>query len=327
MRGSSIGVPMLRGCFGHEATDVAVPAHLGEPPMERMAGGGGPQSFSDLYDLGELIGQGAYGTVHVVKRKADGLVLVVKQIPVGRMNVEERAAAEHEADILRSLDHANICRYFDSIVEVRTQRAARLAHSERHASRLVRSGQASPRSITGHAPARPCRCSCDRCARSGNDAHHSTAVPPSQERNHVPRHRVRGGRGPRGCHQGGHRAVQRVENHVLVRTRERAAAAAPVFLFPVAQPLGRFTPTIASSPALLLSCSSRARRACRMRGGAKRFASPKQWRRRPSALVSPLCSGAQVRPDLPRPPPRAQQEAPSPRRVPLSSSPLFAERG
>lgn len=113
-------------------------------------------SFEELYDIGQQIGQGSYGTVNVVRRRADDLLLVVKQIPIGRMSAEERSAAEHEvseradheappvgcfvctcehalrkpceshfsvlqADVLRSLDHANICKYFDSIIEVRRQ--------------------------------------------------------------------------------------------------------------------------------------------------------------------------------------------------------------
>lgn len=60
----------------------------------------GRRSFLELYAVGQLVGQGAYGTVNVCRRRADDLVLVVKQIPVGRMTDDDRRAAEHEASLI-----------------------------------------------------------------------------------------------------------------------------------------------------------------------------------------------------------------------------------
>lgn len=116
-RNVKVADSVVRACQKKKTRTFLPVSELVDVVLGRMASSEG--QFSDRYELGQQIGQGAYGTVNIVRRRADDLLLVVKQIPVGRMSDEERRAAEHEADVLRSLDHANICRYFDSVVEVR----------------------------------------------------------------------------------------------------------------------------------------------------------------------------------------------------------------
>jgi hypothetical protein len=74
--------------------DEGGPAQSEEPGMEQGF-------FLSRYELGQCIGQGAYGKVSVVRRREDGLLLCAKQIQVARMTDKEKTEAEREARRLR----------------------------------------------------------------------------------------------------------------------------------------------------------------------------------------------------------------------------------
>ena len=73
-------------------------------------------SLSDFEFLGRL-GKGCFGEVHKVKRKADGVVYVCKQINISDLTHAEQVNAAREAHIMSSLDSDNVVRYYDSFLE------------------------------------------------------------------------------------------------------------------------------------------------------------------------------------------------------------------
>ncbi|KAF2149637.1 kinase-like protein [Myriangium duriaei CBS 260.36] len=68
---------------------------------------------ADKYEVLERIGQGSFGVIRKVRRKADGLVLCRKEICYTKMSDKERHQLQAELNILRQLDHPNIVQYFE----------------------------------------------------------------------------------------------------------------------------------------------------------------------------------------------------------------------
>ena len=71
----------------------------------------------EKYEKIRFVGRGAYGTVHLYRRRADGASVVIKQIRVEEMTKEERQAALNEVNVLSMLHHPNIIQYYDNFVE------------------------------------------------------------------------------------------------------------------------------------------------------------------------------------------------------------------
>ena len=74
------------------------------------------------YDRLGTVGEGAYGTAYLVKRKRSGHeigqdLLVAKKISISHLRRGEQSDAIREADLLRSLSHPNIVEFVDSFVE------------------------------------------------------------------------------------------------------------------------------------------------------------------------------------------------------------------
>jgi len=65
--------------------------------------------------LGE-IGKGSFGSVFKIKRKADGKILVWKELDYGRMQEKEKQQVVHEVNALSKLSHPNIVKYYDKII-------------------------------------------------------------------------------------------------------------------------------------------------------------------------------------------------------------------
>lgn len=72
--------------------------------------------LADFEFLGRL-GAGSFGSVHKVRRKADGLLYVVKQISIGDLTPAEQRDSIKEVHIMASLDHPNVVRYYDSFID------------------------------------------------------------------------------------------------------------------------------------------------------------------------------------------------------------------
>ena len=58
------------------------------------------------------LGQGSFGVIRKVRRKADNAILCRKEISYGRMGDRERTQLAAELDILKTLRHPNIVQYY-----------------------------------------------------------------------------------------------------------------------------------------------------------------------------------------------------------------------
>ena len=71
----------------------------------------------DKYEKISDIGKGSFGVVQKIKRKADGRVLVWKELNYGKMSDKEKQMIVSEVNILRELKHPNIVKYYDRIID------------------------------------------------------------------------------------------------------------------------------------------------------------------------------------------------------------------
>jgi NIMA (never in mitosis gene a)-related kinase len=74
-------------------------------------------SAIDKYEKIADIGKGSFGTVAKIKRKADGKILVWKELNYGKMSEKEKQMIVSEVNILRELRHPNIVKYYDRIID------------------------------------------------------------------------------------------------------------------------------------------------------------------------------------------------------------------
>ncbi|XP_075237525.1 serine/threonine-protein kinase Nek8-like [Lycorma delicatula] len=68
----------------------------------------------DAYIEISAIGRGAFGIVHLCRRKSDNKQVVLKTVALSSMNSNEIKAVKDEVLILSSLNHPNIIKYYDS---------------------------------------------------------------------------------------------------------------------------------------------------------------------------------------------------------------------
>ena len=71
--------------------------------------------LSDFEFIGQL-GAGAHGVVHKVRSKLDGKVYVIKEVRLRQLKTKDRKAALAEVQVLQSIDHPNIIRYYCSFL-------------------------------------------------------------------------------------------------------------------------------------------------------------------------------------------------------------------
>ncbi|NXH57563.1 NEK2 kinase, partial [Rhabdornis inornatus] len=71
----------------------------------------------DDYEVLFTIGAGSYGKCRKVRRKADGKILVWKELDYGVMTESEKQMLVSEVNLLRELRHPNIVRYYDRIID------------------------------------------------------------------------------------------------------------------------------------------------------------------------------------------------------------------
>ncbi len=73
-------------------------------------------TLADFTDLA-LLGRGSFGEVYKVKRFKDQKEYVMKQIRVDDMTTSEQREAISECNIMASLKHTHICKYYDSFID------------------------------------------------------------------------------------------------------------------------------------------------------------------------------------------------------------------
>ncbi|XP_076612481.1 serine/threonine-protein kinase Nek2 [Chaetodon auriga] len=69
------------------------------------------------YEVLYTIGSGSYGRCQKIRRKADGKILVWKELDYGTMAESEKQMLVSEVNLLRELKHPNIVRYYDRIID------------------------------------------------------------------------------------------------------------------------------------------------------------------------------------------------------------------
>lgn len=67
----------------------------------------------EKYQRMKVLGKGSFGSAILIKRKADGLLFVVKEVSFVKMSKKERDEARHECTMLQQLQHPNIVRYVE----------------------------------------------------------------------------------------------------------------------------------------------------------------------------------------------------------------------
>ena len=71
----------------------------------------------EKYEWLEEIGRGSFGSVSKVRRRTDGKILVWKELNYGKMSEKEKQMLVSEVNILRELNHPNIVRYYDRVID------------------------------------------------------------------------------------------------------------------------------------------------------------------------------------------------------------------
>ncbi|GAB1525026.1 hypothetical protein RhiTH_008183 [Rhizoctonia solani] len=74
-------------------------------------------SVLDDYEAGEVIGNGSFGLIRKVRRKADGALFARKELNFERMTERDRKQIVAEVNILKDLKHDHIVRYHDRYVD------------------------------------------------------------------------------------------------------------------------------------------------------------------------------------------------------------------
>jgi len=71
----------------------------------------------EAYEKLEEIGKGSFGSVYLIKKKEDNKQYVWKELDYGKMSDREKQQVVSEINILKSLDHPNIVKYYDKIID------------------------------------------------------------------------------------------------------------------------------------------------------------------------------------------------------------------
>ncbi|XP_053278596.1 serine/threonine-protein kinase Nek8 [Pleuronectes platessa] len=71
----------------------------------------------EKYEKIKVVGRGAFGIVHLCRRRSDGAFLILKEIPVEQMSRDERLSAQNECQVLKLLHHPNIIEYYENFLE------------------------------------------------------------------------------------------------------------------------------------------------------------------------------------------------------------------
>jgi NIMA (never in mitosis gene a)-related kinase len=73
------------------------------------------------FEMMKDLGKGAFGSVHLVRRKADGNIYAMKRVKISQLNPKEQENALNEVRILASITHPNIIGYKEAFFEEDTK--------------------------------------------------------------------------------------------------------------------------------------------------------------------------------------------------------------
>eukprot|EP00954_Amorphochlora_amoebiformis_P028301 1391463-Amorphochlora_amoeboformis.AAC.1 len=76
----------------------------------------------DKYEALCVIGKGTFGRVSKVQRRSDGMILAWKELYYGDMSEKEKQQLVAEVNILRELQHSNIVKYYDRVIDRTTKK-------------------------------------------------------------------------------------------------------------------------------------------------------------------------------------------------------------
>ena len=74
------------------------------------------------YEVLKQIGRGNFGKIYKIKRKSDNKVLIWKELDYSQMNSKEKEQIVTEVNILSELNHQNIVKYYDRIIDKKNSR-------------------------------------------------------------------------------------------------------------------------------------------------------------------------------------------------------------
>ena len=74
------------------------------------------------YEVLNQIGRGNFGKIYKIKRKTDNKILIWKELDYSQMNSKEKEQIVTEVNILSELNHPNIVKYYDRIIDKKNSR-------------------------------------------------------------------------------------------------------------------------------------------------------------------------------------------------------------
>jgi serine/threonine protein kinase len=88
--------------------------------VERLDSVHALKSVTDLYEMGEELGSGAFGTVVLCKAKSTGKKFAMKVVNRSTLNKALEEALKREIYILNELDHPSIVSLFETFSTIKT---------------------------------------------------------------------------------------------------------------------------------------------------------------------------------------------------------------
>ena len=69
------------------------------------------------YEILSQIGHGNFGKIFKIRRKQDNKILIWKELDYGQMTSKEKEQIVTEVNILRELNHPNIVKYYERVID------------------------------------------------------------------------------------------------------------------------------------------------------------------------------------------------------------------